>query len=215
VIAKYKKIIAREVLILLVSCFCVSLVYGYLAFHNWRSEVKSAEMWKEEGDLRSNEDLILFNDKKRIRIEFFEQYRYHCMYRRIDVSPDAYYKFWETIFSWANENNQKENWSNYTSNKDFIEFNVDQGLEKPADLFRFAKSVYWTNLEVENVQNIINRLSRLEKEHRSLRYFSDDQVRKYCMYAIYSVFGVVFVLRYIIFLTLWSVRTLRDKSQNS
>jgi hypothetical protein len=229
VIVKYKKIVAREALVLLVSCLFIYLYYGYFIFYNWRIDTQSAEFEREISKLESNDVVVNFNKKKAARINFFIDYlHFYRMeirsedgfgseryWNSLELDQTEYYKFWETIFSWSNRLISKDKWSYFTSNKYFVDFCVDQGFMKPEDLFNFSNSVYWTNLEVQNVRNINDRINSLEKEQKRLRYFSDDQVRKYSLYAIFSVFGVVFVLRYIIILTLWSVRTLRDKSQNS
>jgi hypothetical protein len=233
-LAGYKKVLAREFLLFLFSCFVVLLVFGYFFIYNWMIQSKDVEISKQISELKANELLVNFNKKKEARKLFFSDWWYYyqrgiskedgvfsdSMKQFLAVDrQETYYKFWKTMNSLAYDNNPPQDWAEFVKEWNsvrpafwFVDFCYEKGYHKPDDLFQFIKGVHWTNLEVENIRNINDRISNLKSEGLKFRPFSKEQITSYTYRSLIIVFGLVFILRYLVLAIRWSIITLRTRN---
>jgi hypothetical protein len=212
-----KKIIAREFLLLLFSAVLVGLIYGYYSIYNWNTQRKITDLTLDIKQLEAEEVYKSFTNKKSKRIDFFSGYRMYLLsyseesreYVYQSDHNSEYYRFWPALFKFVKGNNSPSDWKSTGLPEVFVQYCKSSGFSSPEEFYSFTNDLYWTNLEVQNVRSINSIIRSKNSEIKGIHLYSGQEISYMMRSAVLLIIGLVFGLRYLIYLTFWSVRTIR------
>lgn len=205
-----KKILAREFFFFILCLTIFALTFLFIFLYNHTTQNQSANFAKQVLEKNILIDSIQDVNNKKTEAQTHFSYNY-----RKEFDIDFYYglnsELWNVLYRIAKADSIKHRWENKWE-RSLINFNEKMGYKNPEEFTNFIKS------------NIIysSDISLIEKIEKETMFLKSQQIEKYndfielreqfrISFLVFLIsFFILFVLRYLIYGTKWSLKVLKE-----
>jgi hypothetical protein len=210
IIINNKKILAREFVYFIICLLIFSLTFLFIFPYNYFTQNQAANFSKEVKEKNVFIDSIKSINNKKIDAQNYFTDNYKKEFD-IDIYSEVNTELWNTLNRIVKADSVKYKWENKWE-KTLVSFNKKMGYKSPEEFTNFIKSNVISSSDIaliEKSKKEVRFLKSQEKDKNSDFIELKEQLR-ISIIALLISFFTLFILRYLIYGTKWSLKVLKE-----
>lgn len=210
IIINNKKILAREFVYFIICLLIFSLTFLFIFPYNYFTQNQAANFSKEVKEKNVFIDSIKSINNKKIDVQNYFTDNYKKEFD-IDIYSEVNTELWNTLNRIVKADSVKYKWENKWE-KTLVSFNKKMGYKSPEEFTNFIKSNVISSSDIaliEKSKKEVRFLKSQEKDKNSDFIELKEQLR-ISIIALLISFFTLFILRYLIYGTKWSLKVLKE-----
>jgi hypothetical protein len=210
IIINNKKILAREFVYFIICLLIFSLTFLFIFSYNYFTQNQAANFSKKVKEKNVFIDSIKSINNKKIDAQNYFTDNYKKEFD-IDIYSEVNTELWNTLNRIVKADSVKYKWENKWE-KTLVSFNKKMGYKSPEEFTNFIKSNVISSSDIaliEKSKKEVRFLKSQEKDKNSDFIELKEQLR-ISIIALLISFFTLFILRYLIYGTKWSLKVLKE-----
>lgn len=209
-----KKILAREFVFFIICLVIFILSFLFIFPYNYITQNQSANLVEEIHKKNTYIDSLQDINIKKTETQKYFTNNYIKEFDGVSDS-ETNKKLWNILERIVKADSVNYNWKNKWE-KTLVNFNIKMGYKSPEEFTKFIKS------------NVINSsdLELIEKNKKEIKFLKAQQLEKQnnfieineqfrlSLFVLLSSFFFLFILRYLVYGTKWSLKVLKESQDN-